>query len=106
MTIKFRSVPCCFGIEQAPLKKHLSIIGFRLSGLLKFTKSGPTPLEDIERIELMRLIELDVPIGTFLQKGLSLSVDTKDDYELACRMMGRDELFKEMLVSGGFSVTN
>ena len=99
-------VPCCFGVEKAPLKKHLSIIGFRLSGLLKFVKSNSTPLEDIERIELMRLIELGVPVGTFFQNGLSLSVDTNDDYELACRMMGRDELFKTMYVSGGFSAQN
>ena len=99
-------VPCCFGVEKAPLKKHLSIIGFRLSGLLKFVQSNSTPLEDIERIELMRLIELGVPVGTFFQNGLSLSVDTNDDYELACRMMGRDELFKTMYVSGGFSAQN
>jgi 3-deoxy-manno-octulosonate cytidylyltransferase (CMP-KDO synthetase) len=97
-------VPCCFGVEKAPLKKHLSIIGFRLSGLSKFVKSNPTPLENIERIELMRLIELGVPVGTFFQSGLSLSVDTNEDYELACRMMARDDLFKTMYVSGGFSV--
>ena len=96
-------IPCCFGVEKAPLKKHLSIIGFRLSGLQKFVKSNRTILEDIERIELMRLIELGVPIGTFFQDGLSLSVDTNEDYELACRMMGRDELFKKMFVSGGFN---
>lgn len=99
-------VPCCFGVEKAPLKKHLSIIGFRFAGLLKFVKSNSTPIENIERIELMRLIELGVPVGTFFQSGLSLSVDTNDDYELACRMMDRDDLFKTMYVSGGFSVQN
>lgn len=99
-------VPCCFGVEKAPLKKHLSIIGFRLSGLLKFVKSDATPIENIERIELMRLIELGVPIGTFLQSGLSLSVDTSEDYELACRMMDRDDLFKKMYVSRGSFVQN
>ena len=97
-------IPCCFGVEKAPLKKHLSIIGFRLSGLLKFVKSNSTPIENIERIELMRLIEQGVPVGTFLQSGLSLSVDTQDDYELACRMMDRDDLFKKMNVSRGFFV--
>ena len=61
-------------------------------------------LENIERIELMRLIELGVPVGTFFQNGLSLSVDTNEDYELACRMMARDDLFKKMYASGGFSV--
>ncbi|MDA7579136.1 3-deoxy-manno-octulosonate cytidylyltransferase [Alphaproteobacteria bacterium] len=95
-------IPCFFGAEKAPLKKHLSIIGFRLSALLTFIESNATPIENIERIELMRLIELGVPVGTFLQTGLSLSVDTNDDYELACRMMDRDDLFKKMYLSGGF----
>ena len=51
----------------------------------------------MERIELMRLVELGEPIGTFLQDGTSLSVDTPEDYELACRMMERDALFREKL---------
>ena len=33
-------VPYFFGVEKKPLKKHLSIIGFRLSGLQKFVNSG------------------------------------------------------------------
>jgi len=99
-------IPCFFGNLKAPLKKHLSIIGFRLSGLLKFVSSAPTPLEDIERIELMRLIELGVPVGTFFQDGISLSVDTKDDYELACRMMDRDKIFKKLETSGVFNTKN
>jgi 3-deoxy-manno-octulosonate cytidylyltransferase (CMP-KDO synthetase) len=90
-------VPCHFGAIPQPLKKHLSIIGFRLPALRKFAASPPTPLEEIERIELMRLIELGEPVGTFLQDGTSLSVDTAEDYELACRMMERDPLFLEKL---------
>lgn len=96
-------IPCSFGVEKTPLKKHLSIIGFRLSGLLKFVESNSTPLENVERIELMRLIELGVPVGTFFQDGLSLSVDTVEDYELACRMMARDDLYKTMFSSGAFN---
>lgn len=90
-------VPCYFGAVQEPLKKHLSIIGFRLPALRRFAASPPTPLEDIERIELMRLLELGEPIGTFLQQGTSLSVDTPEDYQRACRMMERDAFFKAHL---------
>ena len=90
-------VPCYFGQVQQPMKKHLSIIGFRLAALRRFVASPPTPLENIERIELMRLIELGEPIGTFHQDGVSLSVDTPEDYELACRMMERDALFQNVI---------
>jgi len=95
-------VPCHFGVLKAPLKKHLSIIGFRLSGLQKFVGSSSTPIENIERIELMRFLELGIPVGTFFQDGVSLSIDTSKDYELACRMMDRDELFKSMSSKGHF----
>lgn len=90
-------IPCYFGDIRQPMKKHLSIIGFRLSGLKKFVASEPTPLENIERVELMRLIELGVAIGTFRQDGVSLSVDTQEDYTLACRMMERDKVFLELI---------
>lgn len=90
-------IPCYFGDIRQPMKKHLSIIGFRLSGLKKFVSSEPTPLENTERIELMRLIELGVAIGTFRQDGVSLSVDTEEDYVLACRMMERDALFLDLI---------
>lgn len=90
-------VPYYFGAVEAPMKKHLSIIGFRLPALRRFAASPPTPLEDIERIELMRLVELGEPIGTFLQEGTSLSVDTAEDYERACRMMERDALFRSTI---------
>ncbi|KAA0912644.1 3-deoxy-manno-octulosonate cytidylyltransferase [Aquicoccus porphyridii] len=90
-------VPCHFGEMPQPLKKHLSIIGFRLPALRRFVSSPPTPLENTERIELMRLVELGEPIGTFLQTGTSLSVDTPEDYELACRMMERDPLYRERI---------
>jgi 3-deoxy-manno-octulosonate cytidylyltransferase (CMP-KDO synthetase) len=93
-------VPNYFGDMQKPLKKHLSVIGFRLPTLRAFAAARSTPLEDIERIELMRLVELGEPIGTFPQEGSSLSVDTPEDYRLACRMMERDSIFLEHFVSG------
>lgn len=90
-------IPCHFGAVRQPLKKHLSVIGFRLAALRAFAAARPTPLEDIERIELMRLIELGEPVGTFPQDGSSLSVDTPEDYRLACRMMERDRLFLDQI---------
>jgi len=95
-----RDVPYYFGEVHKPLKKHLSIIGFRLSALKAFVSIKPTPLECIERIELMRLIEIGEPIGTFLQEGSSHSVDTPEDYRLACRMMERDRTFIEKIANG------
>lgn len=93
-------IPCHFGSTKTALKKHLSIIGFRTSGLEKYVEIGQTELENVERIELMRLIEAGVPVGTFFQTGVSLSVDTVEDYQLACRIMNQDKLFHEIFSSG------
>ena len=54
----------------------------------------------------MRLIENKVPIGTFELPGLSLSVDTQEDYEKACRIMKTDELFAKMSMNGGLNEQN
>tara|TARA_B100000989_G_scaffold90006_1_gene65103 strand:- start:1728 stop:2510 length:783 start_codon:yes stop_codon:yes gene_type:complete len=91
-----KDVPCFFGSHEGFMKKHLSIIGFNAEALSKYSLSQMTELERIEKIELFRLIEIGVEIGTFLMEGQSLSVDTKEDYEKACRMMEYDELFKNL----------
>lgn len=95
-------IPCNFADITKPMKKHLSIIGFRKNVLEMFADSPMTLLETSERIELMRLLELGSPIGTFLQSGQSLSVDTPEDYQLACRMMERDETFAKMMHQGRY----
>lgn len=93
-------IPFNFGQMDLPLKKHLSIIGFRLDVLNTYAKSSIGELEDIERIELMRLLELYIPIGTFQQAGSAMAVDTIEDYEHACRLMERDALFEKMKNAG------
>ena len=76
-------------------KKHLSIIAFRRPALEKFANSKPTPLEEIEGIELLRAIEIGLKVGTFEEYGETLSVDTSEDYERVQRLMCKDELYLE-----------
>lgn len=73
--------------KEGALKKHLSIIGFRRATLRAFQQSGPTPLEEVEGIEMLRMLELGMNIGTFKLDGESLSVDTPDDLETARSLM-------------------
>ena len=71
-------IPYEHGAEMG-LKKHLSVLGFRRSTLSDFSINGPTQLEKVEGIEMMRLLEMGKTIGTFRMNGSSLSVDTPDD---------------------------
>lgn len=77
-------------------KKHLSIIAFKRNALSKFAKNKPTPLEEIEGIELLRAIEIGLKIGTFEEFGEIHSVDTSEDYERVQRLMARDEIYIKM----------
>ena len=74
--------------------KHLSVISFKPSALLKFAKYKNADLEKIEGIELLRAIEMGLKIKTVILKGDSFSVDIKDDYLKAKQYMDRDKYFK------------
>ena len=89
-----RNLPYPF-LKDTIYKKHLSIIAFKRSALAKFANSKPTPLEEIEGIELLRAIEIGLKIGTFEEYGDTLSVDTKEDYERVNRLMIRDKIYME-----------
>jgi len=89
--------PFFFGKEKQSLKKHLSIIGFKGKLLKNFSKLKPKNLEKIEKIELLRLLENDISIGTFQMEGSSLAVDTLDDYQKSIRMMGDDIIYKKFI---------
>lgn len=96
-------VPNYFGQMSGPMKKHLSIIGFRVGALKKYIASLPTELEKLEKIELFRLIENKISIGTFKMNGQSISVDTEEDYHKACRMIETDNYFLKLLKKGFFN---
>ena len=99
-------VPNYFGQTSQSMKKHLSIIGFRVGALKKYISAMPGELEEIEKIELFRMIENNVAIGTFKMDGQSLSIDTEEDYQKACRMIETDSYFLSLFNEGFFDAKN
>jgi 3-deoxy-manno-octulosonate cytidylyltransferase (CMP-KDO synthetase) len=89
-----KNIPYSF-LKDTTYKKHLSIIAFRMDALSKFASNKPTPLEEIEGIQLLRAIEIGLKVGTFEEYGENLSVDTIEDYERVQRLMIRDEIYLE-----------
>lgn len=73
-------------------QKHLSIISFKPQALKKFSKLNPSRLEKIEGIELLRALENDFKLGTFLSKYTSQAIDVKDDYEKAKKIFKNDKV--------------
>ena len=62
---------------------HVGMYGFRGDVLASWNQLPVSPLEDLERLEQLRLIEAGHTIATFPVEGTSLSVDTPEQLEEA-----------------------
>lgn len=94
MYISRANIPYEFKDNNKFLKKHLSIISFKPSALLKYSRANVGKLERIEDIELLRALEIGLKIKTINLKGDSFSVDVFEDYTKAKIKMNKDKYFK------------
>jgi 3-deoxy-manno-octulosonate cytidylyltransferase (CMP-KDO synthetase) len=69
---------------------HVGIYGYRAAVLMRWNQLPHSPLEHIEKLEQLRLIEAGIQVGTFAVEGESLSVDTAEQLEQA-RLMAATE---------------
>jgi 3-deoxy-manno-octulosonate cytidylyltransferase (CMP-KDO synthetase) len=60
---------------------HIGLYGFRFSVLEKFQSLGESPLERMEKLEQLRLLEANIPIHVALTEYPSIGVDTREDLE-------------------------
>jgi len=65
----------------------VGMYGFRGDVLAAWDQLPASPLEDLERLEQLRLIEAGLTIATFRVEGTSLSVDTIEQLEQARAMV-------------------
>ena len=65
---------------------HVGMYGFRGDVLAAWDQLPASPLEHLERLEQLRLIEAGHTIATFQVEGTSLSVDTAEQLEQARKM--------------------
>lgn len=67
---------------------HVGMYGFRGDVLAIWDQLPASPLEDLERLEQLRLIEAGYTIATFAVEGTSLSVDTPEQLAEARLLAG------------------
>jgi len=80
---------------RTPLKELLKmvfIVPFRKSFLLQYTSWAPTPLEQIEYNEYLRVLEHNVKIRAIKVDDAKISVDTPEDLEEVRQLMSEDKL--------------
>jgi 3-deoxy-manno-octulosonate cytidylyltransferase (CMP-KDO synthetase) len=74
--------------------RQLGMIGFTITALTQYTKMQPTPLEELESIDMMRLLEHDYEINAVISSSPILGVDNPGDIAKAELMMAKDLLLE------------
>lgn len=80
------------GARHVPMLKQVCIIPFRREFLLTFTSLEPTPLERIESIDMLRVLEHGYKVKMVLVTYETYSVDTPYDLMLVEHKMASDLL--------------
>lgn len=88
-------VPHIYKKKPKYFLKHMSIISFNKKTLEKFSSLKADNIEKIEGIELMRAIENNIKVGSFLIKKDIFSVDVKKDYLRSIDLMPNDKIRKK-----------
>ena len=83
------------GSETVPMLKQVCIIPFRRDYLLKFNNLEETPLEIIESVDMMRILEHGEKVKMVMTDAVSFSVDTEDDRVKTEEAMKDDVLIAE-----------
>ena len=82
------------GSSKVPMLKQVCIMPFRRDFLLNFNELSQTPLEIIESVDMMRVLENGGKVRMVKTEFQTWSVDTPDDLKFVDRMMTDDKLIQ------------
>lgn len=85
------------GAQSAPMRKQVCVIPFRRDYLLKFNEMPETPLEIIESVDMLRILEHGGKVRMAPTEYRTFSVDTPADLEHVRALMAEDTLMKKYL---------
>jgi 3-deoxy-manno-octulosonate cytidylyltransferase (CMP-KDO synthetase) len=80
------------GAAVVPMKKQVCIIPFRRDYLLRYTALPESPLEIIESVDMMRILENGDKVRMVQISQRTMSVDTPEDLACVVEMMRSDPL--------------
>ena len=83
------------GILDVPMKKQVCVIPFQRDFLLEYNEMEPTPLEIIESVDMMRILENGGNVKMIPTKYKTKAVDTIEDLDRVIEMMRGDKLYQE-----------
>ena len=72
-------IPTRLRIKNVPMSKQICIIPFRRDFLLEYTRMEPTPLEIVESVDMMRILEHGLKVKMVPTSHETHAVDTEQD---------------------------
>ena len=81
--------------EDAPVYHQVCVIPFEREFLFEFTEMAETPLEKVESIDMLRLLENGDDVRLVETERETYPVDTPEDRDRVEKMMATDELYRE-----------
>jgi len=82
------------GVLDVPMKKQVCVIPFTRDFLLEYNAMEPTPLEIIESVDMMRILENGQKVKMIPTRYKTKAVDTQEDLIKVSEMMHIDSLFQ------------
>jgi 3-deoxy-manno-octulosonate cytidylyltransferase (CMP-KDO synthetase) len=82
-----------------PAGKQICVIPFRKNFLYQYNLMKPTPLEIVESIDMLRILENGMQVKMVDTDFSSYSVDTKDDLKRVENLLERDFLYQKIFNS-------
>lgn len=80
---------------DVPMKKQVCVIPFTRDFLLEYNQMEPTPLEIVESVDMMRILENDMKVKMVPTNYVTKAVDTQEDLDKVYQMMKKDILFSK-----------
>ena len=85
------------GFDDVPMFKQVCIIPFRRDYLIRFNELNETPLEQIESVDMMRVLENGENVKMVPTNHVTFSVDTEEDRKKVEEYLSKDSLMKSYL---------
>ena len=85
------------GTGDVPMQKQVCVIPFRRDYLLLFNSSPEMPLEIIESVDMLRVIETGGQVRMVPTQHPSIGVDTPEHLQRVEQLMVDDPIMKEYL---------
>ncbi|TVZ55501.1 3-deoxy-manno-octulosonate cytidylyltransferase (CMP-KDO synthetase) [Lutibacter sp. Hel_I_33_5] len=85
------------GVLDVPMYKQVCIIPFERDFLLEYNDMEQTPLEIIESVDMMRILENGMKVKMIFTEKQSYAVDTQEDLDNVIEKMKSDNLISKYL---------